>query len=178
MQPLPLPWVDSLFARMTVRYGSAWLNVWEGIAIDAVKADWASELAGVSANAISYALVNLPLDKPPTLGQFKALCIRAPVYTAPALKAPLADPQRVAEIVDGLRDKLERRKPLQWAYDLQERDKRGESLTLGQRTAWREALTTPAADTGVGKHSPIDPECLPPAMRDERTEQANGGLSP
>lgn len=165
-QVLKLSWVESLFARLAVRYGSAWLNVWEGVDIAAVKADWANELGGASAESIAYALVNLPLDRPPTLGQFKALCSRSPVYTAPALKGPMADPQRVAEIVGGLREKLARRKPLQWAYDLQERDSRGERLTLGQQIAWRQALRTKAADA-LGDFKQIDPACLPPAMRQE-----------
>jgi len=46
MSSLPEAWVDSLFARLAARYGAAWLRMWDGIPLDAVKADWAAELAG------------------------------------------------------------------------------------------------------------------------------------
>lgn len=73
-------WVDSLFARMAVRYGSAWANKWEGLDMQSVRADWAEELAMFEnwPEAIAYGLVNLPLDRPPNVGQFRDLCRGAP----------------------------------------------------------------------------------------------------
>lgn len=172
MQVLPFPWIDSLFARMLVRYGSAWVNLWEGVDMLAVKTDWATELGGLTNDALKYGVVNLPLDKPPTLGQFKALCLRSPVGVQQRLlNEPKADPERVARIIASLRAKLAKRPPLQWAYDLQERSKRGESMTIAQEIAWREALTTPAADVDSKLFRTIDPENLPPAMRPRQAHE-------
>lgn len=73
-------WVDSLFARLAVRYGSAWSAKWEGLDMAAVRADWAEELAGLSnwPEAISYGLAHLPIDRPPNVAQFRDLCRAAP----------------------------------------------------------------------------------------------------
>ncbi len=77
---LPDSWVDSLFARLAVRYGSAWAAKWEGLDMAAVRADWASELAVFAGwpEAIAYGLQHLPIDRPPTVTQFCALCRAAP----------------------------------------------------------------------------------------------------
>ncbi len=101
---LPAGWVDSLFARLQVRYGSAWTRMWEGVDLNAVKADWAEELAGL-ANApesIKHALAHLPIDRPPNVGQFRALCIAAPSKFV-ALPAPDMPPERKAEVSQMLR---------------------------------------------------------------------------
>lgn len=94
---LPLAWSDEIFARLAVRYGAAWLSMWHGIDIAAVKADWCRELGGFAGNtgAIAYALEHLPADRPPNVAQFKALCINRP-QTFVALPEPKADPERVA----------------------------------------------------------------------------------
>lgn len=77
---LPDAWVDSLFARMAVRYGSSWSAKWEGLDMAAVRADWAAELAGFAGwpEAISYGLQYIPADRPPTVTQFRELCRGAP----------------------------------------------------------------------------------------------------
>jgi hypothetical protein len=156
---------------MAVRYGAEWLNRWQGIDIDAVKRDWAEELAGVSASAMKFAVVNLPIGKPPSVGEFKAICLRAPdLFRPAALDAPKADPERVARIVARLRERIARREPMQWAFDLQEREKRGESMTAGQMVAWREALRK--AEEPKGWFTPIDPQCLPPGMRPAEQDAA------
>ena len=100
LAPLPEKWITSLFARLQVRYGSAWLNRWQGIDLDDVKADWAQALAGYaqSPESISHALENLPADAPPTVGQFAILCRGAPRYQPLRIDAPQATPDRRAEI--------------------------------------------------------------------------------
>ena len=115
--PLPNAWVDSLFARLAVRYGSAWTAKWEGLDMGAVRADWADELA-VFQNwheAISYGLVNLPLDRPPTVGQFRDLCRGAPARRPVLSAVPQVEmseelrEQRRAEVrakLRAVRDKL------------------------------------------------------------------------
>lgn len=164
-------WIDSLFARLGTRYGSAWLNLWEGFDLEAVKTDWRLELEGLPLRKIKYGIVNLPLERPPaTVAAFKAICIRCPDEQPPLLDAPPANPERVNAIVSQLRTKLAKRHRLQWAYDLQEREKRGDSLSMAQQTAWRDALVQ-APHTDM-EFKGIDPACLPPGMRPREQHSA------
>lgn len=56
----------------------------------------------------------------------------------------------------------------QWAHALRAKEKAGASLTEAQRTAWRVALDgAPSKEIELGKFEPVDPRCLPPAMRKE-----------
>lgn len=102
---LPSRWVDALFAKLTVTYGQEFLRRWEGVPMDTVKADWAAELAGYEnrPEAIKYALGNLPLDKPPTVLQFRELCRRAPVRGLPALPPPNPDSEVTKRCVAALK---------------------------------------------------------------------------
>ena len=95
---LPDAWVKRIHGRLLVRYGVAWIRMWEGIPEDAVRADWAEMLSGVSAESMDYALDNLPLDKPPNAAQFKALCINRPAAPLKALPAPEVSEERKQEI--------------------------------------------------------------------------------
>lgn len=143
MQQLPSAWVESLFARLQVRYGAAWTRMWEGVEIAAVKADWAEELAGYvnAPDAIKHALGHLPPDRPPTVSQFAALCRNAPRYIAPALPAPTPDPAVVAAVLGAIRP-VAAHDPKAWARRLRKRDQLCERLSLFQRFCWREALKT------------------------------------
>lgn len=71
--PLPLPYVERIHMRLTVRYGSAWLSKWSGVDQAAIQADWANELDGMSDESIKAALANLPPDFPPTCTAFRKL---------------------------------------------------------------------------------------------------------
>lgn len=109
---LPAHLIDSLFARLQVRYGAAWLRQWEGVDITAVKADWARELAGFAGNldAIAHALDHLPRDRPPLVGQFRDLCIARP-HRYLALPTPEASPEEreaVRLMLARVRAKLQR----------------------------------------------------------------------
>jgi hypothetical protein len=97
---LPNDWVDAIFRKLTLVYGSAFLKRWEGIEIDAVKADWAHELSGLAKKPefIKHALENLPVSYPPTVLEFRQLCIGAPTYALPALPKPKAKPEDVARV--------------------------------------------------------------------------------
>lgn len=168
---LPAGWVDSLFARLQVRYGAAWNRMWEGIDIAAVKADWAEELGGFHKNpdAIKRALEQLPANWPPTVAQFKALCIGREgdiEQEQPRLPAPPADPERVKALVAEIPRAQAKRSPRQWADDLRKREQAiDRTMSVTQRAAWRVALQdAPAPSTGM-TFSLIDPSCLPPAMR-------------
>jgi hypothetical protein len=142
--PLPSAWVDRLFARFTVRYGSAWIRMWEGVPMDAVKADWAEELAGFAEfpEALAYGLDNLPSDKPPTVKQFAAACNRMPENAQLAIEGPIASPAIVAKVLQGL--KPSDSDPLAWARKLRAKEVACERLTDAQRRAWRDALGSEA----------------------------------
>ncbi len=73
--PLPNGWVDTLFARLSLRYGVAFLRQYGDADPAAVKADWAAALDGLSGDAIKGGLERLPADKPPNALQFRRLCV-------------------------------------------------------------------------------------------------------
>lgn len=100
--------IESLFARMLVRYGTGWTRMWEGVDIAAVKAEWAEELSTASDASIFYALEYMPTDRPPTVKQFLALCQRAPAPALPALTPPKPTPEAKARVRSMISD-LKRR---------------------------------------------------------------------
>lgn len=139
---LPDSWVETLFARLAVRYGTAWTRLWEGIDAGAVRADWANELAGLETNpeAIKHGLANLPADRPPTVTQFRALCIARPEPKPAALPAPTASEEsvkaaqrRASRVASAPGNKA-------WAHALRRREQQCERLSITQRSMWREAL--------------------------------------
>lgn len=93
---LPLPWVERIFAKLTLAYGRDFLGRWEGVDLADVKTDWAHELDGFERfpEAIAYALANLP-PRAPSVIEFRAIARRAPAPDVPRLEAPRADPERV-----------------------------------------------------------------------------------
>lgn len=141
---LQLRFVESIFARLVVRYGASWGRQWEGVDPAVVKADWCNELAGLSSEAIKHALANLPIDRPPNVGQFRALCINRPVPVAFELSPPQASAVVVAAVVARL-SKPKNSDPKGWACCLREREERGERLTKAQRDAWRAVVATEVA---------------------------------
>lgn len=170
-------WVERIFTRMLVRYGTAWTRMWEGVEPEAVKADWSRELAQCPGHAIGYALEHLPPERPPTVTQFRALCSQRPDSAVKLLSAPRADPARVGEALRVMRANLtvatRTGGRLAWAEALKAREERGEPLTLEQRRMWREALSgRPTAASGSAiaagdEFTPPNPANLPPAMRGE-----------
>jgi hypothetical protein len=162
----PLVLVQTIFAKMIVRYGTLWTGRITGADEMLLLRDWGMGLAGYRKEAIVWALENLPADAPPLLGQFKAIVGRAPEPRQQVIEAPKPDPARVASELARMRSAMTERDRLQWAYDLQERESKGDRLTAGQRTAWRDALASESVDTRtVGHHEPIQDDRLPPAMR-------------
>lgn len=188
---LPDSWIARIFGTLRATYGAAFDRMWtppaglppEQVAgyAQALSAHWSRELAGFAAapNAIVYALDNLP-EQPPNLVQFKALCSRRPEVAPPSLPAPRASKSLVdAELARALAG-IGSRGPLQWAYDLQEREAAGGEVSGYARRCWREALASRSVDTSA-LHStfvPLSPDCLPPGMRpqpDPEAEYAAGG---
>ena len=99
-----------LFARLAVRYGSAWAAKWEGLDMAAVRADWADELAGYAKHpdAIKHALANLPTDRPPNVLQFILLCRNAPEPMPLMLPKPAPTDEEKAKVRSLLQQARER----------------------------------------------------------------------
>ncbi len=133
-------WVDRIHTRLLVRYGTGWLRMWEGIDQEAVKADWAEELHGLSGESLAYALDHLPADRPPTATQLKALALNRTNHSGPLLPSPKADPQRVAEIVSAIKRPDGWRDPKQWARDLLARRSSGDRIPMAHVEMARRAL--------------------------------------
>lgn len=85
------PTVELIFTKCLLAYGRDFLARWNGLEVDSVKSDWQHELATLLDNhgAIKHALTNLP-EKPPTVAQFRSLCINRP--PAPTLALPRPSP--------------------------------------------------------------------------------------
>lgn len=172
---LPERWVQRIFATMRATYGAAFDRQWQCPAgtdpadhVAAMLSHWGRELRAYQQNpsAISYALDNLP-EHPPNLVEFKAMCRRRPETGAPMLAAPRVPPQRMLEAVAAIARPVQRADPKAWARDFEERESRGEQLTVAQRTAWRLALIGDTSRDAqlFGGFKPISDEILPPAMR-------------
>jgi len=176
---LPPAWVDRIFATLAVTYGSDWLMKWEGVDAQVLKATWAKELGGLvnRPDMIEHALNHLPVDRPPNVLQFRVICFGAPEKEhAPAPQLPgmppkKADISRLHAAMARYKElrEIARTKPKQWAYDLQEREKRGEALSEWQRQAWREVLAKVDLRTMGGPGVVIENDRLPPAMRRKET---------
>lgn len=69
--------IERVFAKLAITYGHRFLSIWDGMPIEAVKADWAQDLAGVRQDRILWALQNLP-ERAPDAPTFRALCARMP----------------------------------------------------------------------------------------------------
>ena len=133
---LPLPWIDRIFDKLTLAYGRDFIGRWEGLPLASVKTDWAHELSGFDKHpqAIKHALQSLPAAKPPTIFEFRNLCISAPRAAHLELPAPPADPVMVAAIAN----KIKLSAPSgpvdhkAWAKTLQRRHQAGDRLNANQ----------------------------------------------
>ena len=95
---LPTAWIDKIFEKLTLVYGQSFLRRCADIDLNAVKSDWGHELSGFENHpkAIAWALQNLPIERPPSVLEFRAIARKAPADDAPRLDAPKASPDRVA----------------------------------------------------------------------------------
>jgi len=95
---LPQSWVEHLFKRLAIAYGHAFMDQYRDQEPDDVKKAWAECLAHYvnHREALTFALDNLPADKPVNIMQFRNLCRQAPAREAPALPPPKVDPVVVA----------------------------------------------------------------------------------
>lgn len=148
--PLQSSWVDSLFARLSARYGVAFTRQYEGIDPAVIKADWAEVLDGVGGESIAYAIRNLPVDRPPNAMQFRELCRNAPRNEPTRLALageyePMSEEtlQRLREIAARMKENAQ--KPKGWRSD----------------RAIDEANVKPF----VGPFAVVPEDVLPPGMR-------------
>lgn len=131
---------------MGLHYGSKLDSMWSGVKPEELRAHWANELAGFQdmPEAIGHALDNLPESFPPTLGEFKKLCLSVPRKVAFELPPPKANDSFVASIFQKVKDAPKESDPKAWAYRLRARERACERLTAAQRTMWRAALNEDA----------------------------------
>ena len=71
--PMSEKFVKEIHSRLLIRYGSAWATKWAGVDQEAIEADWAEQLDGMSPESIRKALASLPPEFPPTATAFRAL---------------------------------------------------------------------------------------------------------
>lgn len=98
---LPAEWVTVIFDKCSLTYGRRFMQQWEDVDADRVRADWAHELAGFAhwPAAISYALQHLPADLPFTVQHFRKLARQVPPEVLPALSyAPASRETREAAL--------------------------------------------------------------------------------
>lgn len=93
---LPLQAVDRIFDRLSATYGRQFLNLYEGMDANAIKAVWAYELSGFGMRLkdIAWALENLP-ERAPNAIEFKNLCRKAPQPEEKKLPEPEFNPERL-----------------------------------------------------------------------------------
>lgn len=144
---LPANWVDRIFDKLTLTYGQSFLRRWQDIDLNAVKSDWAHELAGFAQHprAIAWALQNLPTEKPPTVLEFRALARRVPAEEVPRIEHAPASPERVAAELAKLGPARRVRSMggfgnRDWAHALLERHKAGARISLLPLKMARDAL--------------------------------------
>lgn len=133
---LPSSWIDKIFQKLTIAYGQDFLDRWRDIDIDDVKADWATELAGFKERpeAIAHALNHLPDSKPPTVFEFRKLCINAPRPAGQELGYVGSKPAQKIEIGRanvGMKD---------WAHRLKAKHDAGAKLNLYQIQCYKAAI--------------------------------------
>ena len=172
--PLPASWIEEIFSRLTLRYGTAFQRQYADLDPVAVRADWADVLGFLESHpkAIRYALDNLHADRPPNAGQFRAIAMPALSDTrqpaAPALPAPVADPARVAAALASIGEAPAKSLAQQCIENIERAADRA-MLTPSQRwvlaACKRQAMGDPV-ESGVAQTATmIPPEALPPAMR-------------
>lgn len=148
---MPTEWVESLFARLSATYGNRFSRMWEAVDAEAVKSVWAETLGSIDPKSVRHALDNLPPTYPPTVMEFRALCLSSPVLAPlPMLTADPIAPAEAARIAKAAKSALAMDgSPTAWADRLRAREEAGERLTQAQRDMWRAALRRKTAQKGA-----------------------------
>lgn len=169
---MPSAWIDRIFEKLQLVYGSHFTGRWSGVSIEAVKADWAHELDGMEQHpeSIKHALQHLPIDQPPTVLQFRELCRKAPLPRHKELPAPPANKAAVsaaltmaAQATNRFGDQLAPTRTLM----KRELAGAGHGLTKFQREFWRKALKQEIwARYQIDTSQPFDLQALRAAVQE------------
>lgn len=153
---LPSPWVDEIFRKLLLVYGTPFIDRWRDMDLAAVKQDWGQKLSALqnAPKAIAYALEHVDPGKPPTVLEFRALAHRAPAPEVLRLDPPKADPARIAEVFKRLAPickpgNAPGRDGKQWARAIIARAESGHPVRPVALKQARQALQTPAERAGV-----------------------------
>ena len=171
--PLQLRYVDEIHARLMVRYGSAWTAKWAGFdetLMQAVKADWADQLDGMSPASIRKALDSLPADFPPTATAFRALGQTRDEAAPAPLALPAPDPAGMRRVAGALKNAVVPQKSIaqhaeECFADLRQLEREGR-LTPAQRD-FLDRSNYGHTDTvqSIGEFTAVPDVLLPPEMR-------------
>lgn len=169
---MPSAWIDRIFEKLQLVYGSHFTGRWSGVSIEAVKADWAHELDGMEHHpeSIKHALQHLPVDQPPTVLQFRELCRKAPQPKHKELPAPPVNKAaasaalaQAAKVTNRIGDHLT---PIR-ALMMRELAGAGHGLTKFQRDFWRKALQREIwARHQIDTSQPFDIDALRAAVQE------------
>lgn len=153
-KPLPKNWVEKLFNRFSLAYGSRFTNMWNANDPEEMLAYWSRELGCFTENTgpLLFGLEHLPDSNPPTLGEFRKLCLGAPRRHL-ELPGPKSQPGTAAKVLAEFKRPIKGVTPgrLTWAEQLRDRELSGELLSPIQRKCWRQVLpgSAKAVDAGV-----------------------------
>lgn len=172
--PLPSKYVKEIHSRLAVRYGSAWKAKWAEVPQEAMEADWAQVLDGMSPAGIRKALDSLPPDFPPTATAFRALGAIAEEHK-PAPQLPAPDPQGMKRVAGALGvAQAQFETPRQFMERLR-RDVEAGNASRARVNHYRIAVANGyyGGETvaQVGEFRPVPQDSLPPGMR---TDVAQG----
>ncbi len=149
-QPLPLAWVDKLFARFSATFGAQKVGaMFPRETHDEVRQLWSEQLGRFEPETLRcavQAMIDSRLDWPPTLSEFVGMCQRAAIErrqhaNVVMLPLPRANPEVVEREVQAAAAVLTNRKPdRRWAERLIARHEAGEKLPLAVLSMARAAL--------------------------------------
>lgn len=161
--------VELVFSKCALVYGRDFLSRWEGQNLAEVRADWSRELGRVLDNpqAILYGLEHLPYERPPTVLQFRSICVGRPDDSPKQLRGPASSSKVVNEAVARFLASAKKNEgPRAWANRLRVREQQAERLSPAQRTMWREALKSDEVGVKFTAGGLIAEHELPPGMRE------------
>ena len=179
--PLPLPYVERIHQRLTVRYGSAWVSKWAGVDQAAIQADWAEQLDGMQPENIRKALGSLPPEFPPTATAFRALGLINDEHKPAALLPPpdQAGMKRIGESLQAGRTELPT--PSEWMQQLR-RDVESGNASRARKDHYRIAVANGyyggATVEQLGDFRPILRERWPESMQAEPVAHARAFATP
>lgn len=153
---LPDEWMAKLFQKLVARYGTLFMDRYQGVPKDVLMQEWAEELAGYSGEEIARGLAGCrDLKFPPTLPEFMSLC-----------RPPIDPHTAFVQAVNNLRLREQGEDP-EWehpaifwaAMDVTHFDMRSQPYTA-LRSRWERALSTRLAQ-GRWDAIPPTPKQLP-----------------